>query len=224
MGYTLQFGQVYPYLGYLAEGALLSFWLAAIGFIGGWFIGLVCAAVTMYMRGPVYWLVRAYVTFFLNTPILVQIFFLYFALPDFGIVLSSFQAVTLGLALNAGAYLTEIQRAGFASVRRAEIEAAITLGFSRLQSIRYVILPHICKVLFPPLSNQYILVTMTTSIAAIFGIEELTGRAYNVNAITFRSLEIFSITAVYYVVLTLIASAILYLVGRYFFRIKAKAF
>jgi polar amino acid transport system permease protein len=224
MGYTLQFGQVYPYLGYLAEGALLSFWLAAIGFIGGWFIGLVCAAVTMYMRGPVYWLVRGYVIFFLNTPILVQIFFLYFALPDIGIVLSSFQAVTLGLALNAGAYLTEIQRAGFASVRRSELEAATTLGFSRLQSIRYVIMPHIAKVLFPPLSNQYILVTMTTSIAAIFGIEELTGRAYNVNSITFRSLEIFSITAIYYIVLTLFASAILYLIGRYFFRIKVKAF
>lgn len=224
MGYTLQYGQVYPYLGYLAEGAVLSFGLAAIGFLAGWIIGLVCAAVTVYGRGPIRWMVRAYVIFFLNTPILVQIFFLYFALPEVGIVLSSFQAVTLGLALNAGAYLTEIQRAGFTSMRREEMEAAITMGFSRPQTIRYVILPHIVKVLYPPLSNQYILVTMTTSIAAIFGIEELTGRAYNINAITFRSLEIFSITALYYVALTFMASTILYGIGRYFFRIKAKAF
>jgi polar amino acid transport system permease protein len=122
MGYTLQYGQVYPYLGYLAEGAALSFGLAAIGFLAGWLIGLVCAAITVYGRGPLRWLVRAYVIFFLNTPILVQIFFLFFALPDYGIFLTSFQAVTLGLALNAGAYLTEIQRAGFASMRREEME------------------------------------------------------------------------------------------------------
>lgn len=224
MGYTLQYGQVFPYLGYLAEGAALSFGLAAIGFLAGWLIGLVCAAVTVYGRGPLRWLVRAYVIFFLNTPILVQIFFLYFALPDYGIYLTSFQAVTLGLALNAGAYLTEIQRAGFQSMRREEMEAAMTLGFNRAQTIRYVVVPHIVKVLYPPLSNQYILVTMTTSIAAIFGIEELTGRAYNINSITFRSLEIFSITALYYVALTFLASSILYGIGRYLFRIKAKAF
>lgn len=224
MGYTLQYGQVAPYLGYLAEGAVLSFGLAAIGFLAGWLIGLVCAAVSEYGRGPLRWVVRAYVVFFLNTPILVQIFFLYFALPDFGILLTSFQAVTIGLALNAGAYLTEIQRAGFRSVRREEREAATTLGFSQVQAIRYVIVPHIIKVLYPPLSNQYILVTMTSSIAAIFGIEELTGRAYNINALTFRSLEIFSITALYYVALTFFASTILYGIGRYLFRIKAKVF
>ena len=87
-----------------------------------------------------------------------------------------------------------------------------------------MIVPHIIKVLYPPLSNQYILVTMTSSIAAIFGIEELTGRAYNINALTFRSLEIFSITALYYVALTFLASTILYGIGRYLFRIKAKVF
>lgn len=211
-------------MGYLASGAIVSLALATVGFLAGWIIGIVCAAVTVYASGPIKWLVRSYVIFFLNTPILVQIFFLYFALPDIGIVLSSYEAVTIGLALNAGAYLTEIQRAGFSSIRIEEVEAAETLGFSRAQSIRYVILPHICKVLFPPLSNQYILVVMTTSIASIFGVEELTGRAYNINAITFRSLEIFSITALYYVVLTFVASALLYAIGRYFFRVKSKAY
>ena len=78
--------------------------------------------------------------------------------------------------------------------------------------------------LYPPLSNQYIILTMTTSVAAIFGVEELTGRAYNINAQTFRSLEIFSIAAVYYVVLTVIASAVLYAIGRFLFRIKGKVF
>jgi polar amino acid transport system permease protein len=224
MSYTLQYGQVTPYLGYLAGGAWLALQLAAIAFVVGWAIGLVCASVLHYGPRWARWPVRAYVVFFLNTPLLVQIFFLYFALPDWGILLGSFQAVVLGMALNAGAYLTEIQRAGFESIRQQEVEAAETLGFTRVQSIRYVILPHILRVLFPPLSNQYIILTMTTSIAAIFGVEELTGRTYNINAQTFRSLEIFSIAALYYVALTLIASAALYAVGRYFFRIKGRPF
>lgn len=224
MSYTLQFGQVTPYLGYLAGGAWLALQIAAIAFVIGWAIGLVCASTLEYGPRPARWLVRIYVVFVLNTPLLVQIFFLYFALPDWGILLGSEQAVLIGMALNAGAYLTEIQRAGFRSIRRAEVEAAETLGFTRVQTIRHVILPHICKVLFPPLSNQYIILTMSTSIAAIFGVEELTGRAYNINAQTFRSLEVFSIAAVYYVLLTLFASALLYAVGRYFFRVRSSVF
>jgi polar amino acid transport system permease protein len=224
MAYTLQFGQVTPYLGYLAAGALLSLQIAVIAFAAGWGIGIVCASVLHYGRGLPRMLVLGYVTFFLNTPLLVQIFFLYFALPDVGIVLGSVEAVCLGMSLNAGAYLTEIQRAGFASIRQQEVDAAEAMGFTRMQTIRYVILPHIVKVLFPPLSNQYIILTMTTSIAAIFGVEELTGRAYNINAQTFRSFEIFSIAALYYIVLTLAASALLYTVGRTFFRVKSQVF
>jgi polar amino acid transport system permease protein len=224
MAYTLQYGQVTPFLGYLAGGAWLALQIAAIAFIIGWAIGLICASVLEYGPRPTRWVVKAYVVFFLNTPLLVQIFFLYFTLPEWGILLGSYEAVLLGMSLNAGAYLTEIQRAGFRSIRKAEVEAAETLGFNRVQIIRYVILPHIAKVLFPPLSNQYIILTMTTSIAAIFGVEELTGRTYNINAQTFRAFEIFSIAAGYYIVLTLIASAILYAIGRYFFRIKSKVF
>lgn len=223
MNYTFQFGQVAPYLGTLAAGAWLSLQIAAIAFVAGFLIGLVCASLLHYGGPAVRRVVRAYVVFFLNTPLLVQVFFLYYAMPDFGILLDSYTAVALGMALNAGAYMTEIQRAGFASIRRAEVDAAEAMGFSRLQIIRYVVLPHIVKVLYPALSNQYIILTMTTSIAAIFGVEELTGRAYNINSQTFRSLEIFSITAVYYVVLTFVASAALYALGRYAFRVKGRA-
>ena len=224
MSYTLQFGQVVGYIPDLLRGALISLELAFLGFVLGFAIGLFNASVLHFGRGWVTWPSKAYVVFFLNTPLLVQIFFIYFALPDVGITLSSWQAVVIGLALNAGAYLTEIQRAGFESVHRAEVEAAETLGFTRLQTIWHVILPHICKVLFPPLSNQYIILTMTTSIAAIFGVEELTGRTYNANAITFRAFELFSIAAVIYIALTLVASALLVFVGRRLFRIQAKVF
>ncbi|MGY9046496.1 MAG: ABC transporter permease subunit, partial [Rhodobacterales bacterium] len=103
-----------------------------------------------------------------------------------------------------------------------EMEAAEVLGFSRLQQIRYVILPHVAKVLFPPLSNHYILMTLGTSMAAIFGVEELTGRAFNINSETFRSLEVFSIVAVIYVFVTLIASVALALFGKFAFRTKMR--
>lgn len=222
MSYVLQYGQIWPYLPRLLDGALLSIQIAVLAFCGGLLIGTACAAVKSF--GP-RWLaaiVGVYVTFFINTPQLVQIYFLYFALPDSGILLSSYNAVVLGMTLNAGAYLTEIQRAGFESARRSELEAAEVLGFSRLQQIRYVILPHVAQVLFPPLSNHFIIMTLGTSMAAVFGVEELTGEALNINALTFRSIEVFSITAGIYVVLTLVASVLLALFGRFAFRARMR--
>lgn len=222
MDYTFQYGQVWPHLPYLIAGAWLSLQIAFLAFCGGMLIGTACAAVKTFGGGLTRRAVNVYVVFFVNTPQLVQIYFLYFALPDMGIYLSSYMAVLVGMTLNAGAYLTEIQRAGFESRRQSEMEAAEVLGFTRLQQIRYVILPHVAKVLFPPLSNHYILMTLGTSMAAIFGVEELTGRAFNINAETFRSLEVFSIVAVIYVVVTLVASVALALFGRLVFRTKMR--
>lgn len=222
MDYTFQFGQIWPYVPGLASGALLSLEIAFLAFCGGLVIGTACAAVkTIGYR----WLARlidAYVVFFTNTPQLVQIYFLFFALPEAGILLSPYVAVLIGMTLNAGAYLTEIQRAGFTSRRQSEMEAAIVLGFNTWQQIRYVVLPHIARVLFPALSNHYILMTLGTSMAAIFGVEELTGRAFNVNAETFRSLEVFSVTAVLYVLITLIATLVLSTIGRIAFRARMR--
>jgi len=224
MGYTLQFGQITQYLPYLAGGAVVSLELALLSIFGGMLLGLF-GALGKTAGGP--WLrrlVNAYVVFFTNTPLLVQVYFLYFGLPAFGILLNSFDAVLLGMTINAGAYLTEIQRAGFLSVHRNEIEAAETLGMSRLQSVRYVILPHIVRSLYPALTSHFTLMTLGSSMAAIFGVEELTGRAFNVNSITFRSIEIFLAVAVMYVIVTLILNLIFVLVGRYQFRVRMRVF
>lgn len=224
MNYTLQFGQVVEYIPYLLGGAWLSLQIAFLAFMGGMLIGLLCATAKTFGRGPLLWLVDGYVTFITNTPQLVQIYFIFFALPEAGIVLSPYQAVLLGMTLNAGGYLTQIQRGGFLSVHRNELEAAYTVGFSLMQSVRYVILPHIAKVLFPPLSNLYILMTLGTSMGAIFGVEELTGRAFNIEAETFRSIEIFAIAAVIYVAITIIATMILATIGRTCFRARMRIF
>jgi len=221
---TLQFGQVWQYLPDFLLGALTALWIAGVAFAGGLAIGLAGASVLSFGPWALRALVTAYVRFFTYTPQLVQIFFLFFALPEAGIILSPVTAVLIGMTLNAGAYLTEIQRAGFASVPPAELDAAETLGFSRAQTVWYVIAPHVVRALYPALSNHYIIMTLGTSMAAIFGVEELTGRALNANAISFRSVEIFSIVAVIYIALTIIASALLWLVGRWLFRVKAKVF
>ena len=220
MSFTLQYGQIWPYLPTLVAGALLSLEIAFFAFCGGLLIGTAGAAALSFGGRALRRIVRIFVTFFTNTPQLVQIYFLYFALPDAGILLSSYAAVLIGMTLNAGAYLTDIQRAGFESVRLSEMEAAEVLGFSRLQQIRYVIMPHIARVLFPPLSNQYILMTLGTAMAAIFGVEELTGRAFNINSQTFRSIEVFSITAGFYIVITFVATVLLGVIGRTLFRAR----
>ncbi|RUX89351.1 MULTISPECIES: amino acid ABC transporter permease [unclassified Mesorhizobium] len=220
MNYSLQFGQVIGFLPYLLEGALVSFWLALLAFSGGLLIGLAGAFGKIFGGRVVSGAVSAYCIFLTNTPLLVQIFFIFYGLADFGLLLTPFQAVLIGIMLNTGAYLTEILRAGFLSTRRSELEAAEVLGMSRLQTVHHVIVPHIARVLFPPLSNQYILVVMSTSMGAIFGLEELTGRAVNINAQTFRSIEIFTMTGLIYLGVTTLATALLVLAGRHLLRVR----
>ena len=224
MQYTVHFGQVVQYIPYLLGGAWLSFQIAFLAFCGGMVIGLAGAMAKTFGNRFLRGIVNAYVTFFTNTPQLVQIYFIFFGLPQFGLVLSPYEAVLVGMTINAGAYATEIQRAGFLSVHRSELEAAETVGMSLLQSVRYVILPHLAKVLYPPFSNLYIIMTLGTSMAAIFGVEELTGRSFNVNATTFRSIEVFSITAGLYILVTIVASFVLLYLGRWLFRVKGKVF
>lgn len=222
MGYSVNFGQIVEYIPYLLGGAWFSLQIAFLAYCGGMVIGLVGAIAKTFGGRLLARLAHLYVVFVTNTPQLVQIYFLYFALPEAGIMMSSYQAVLLAMTINAGAYLTEIQRAGFMSVRQTEMEAAETLGMSLLQQVRYVILPHVARVLFPPLSNHFILMTLGTSMAALFGVEELMGRAFNVNAETFRSIEVFSVTAGMYVVITLFASLVLGIAGRWLFRAKMR--
>jgi len=220
----LDFSAIWGHFPYLLGGAWISLQVAFLAFAGGMLLGLIFASLQAFGNRVARRCVNGYIGFFMNTPQLVQIYFIFFALPEIGVLMTPYEAVLLGMTLNAGAYLAEIQRAGFESVQVTEMEAAETMGFSRIQSIRYVIVPHIIKVLFPPLSNQYIIMTLGTSMAAIFGLEELTGRAFNINSETFRSVEIFTVTAGVYIAITFLATLSLALIGRYGFRAKMRLF
>jgi polar amino acid transport system permease protein len=222
MNYTFQFGVALDRLPDLLPGALLTLEIWFLSFWAGAVLGLLLASLKTYGGSVSRRLANAYVTFFTNTPALIQIYFIFWGLPDIGIVFSAFTSVVIGLTLNTGAYLCEIMRAGFLSVRSMEMEAAVALGFSRWQQIRYVIVPHIAKTIYPALANYAVVLTLGTSMAMIFGVEELTGRAYNLASENYRHLEMFTLVACIYVVVTLAASLLLALVGRKAFRVKAK--
>lgn len=225
LNYNFQFSVVWENFDALLEGAWLTFQLGVLAFAGGAIIGLVGAAIKTFGPLPLYLLVDIYVIFITNTPALIQIYFLYFGLPEIGIRWSSETCVLIGLILNAGAYLTMILRAGFLSVRRNELEAGLTLGMSIFQQIYYIIIPHIAKSIYPALANFFIVIlVMGTSIGAVIGVDELTGQAINLSTVNYRWLEYFSVVAVMYVVLTFMASIGLALLGRWAFRVKARIF
>ena len=225
MDYTFQYGVVWDNFDELLQGAWLTFQLGVLAFAGGLLIGLAGASIKSFAPQPFRFLVDAYVVFITNTPALIQIYFLYFGLPEVGIRWSSETCVLIGLILNAGAYLTLILRAGFLSVRRTELEAGLTIGMSVIQQIRYIIVPHIAKSIYPAVANFFIVIlVMGTSIGAIIGVDELTGTAINLSTVNYRWLEYFSVIAVMYVVLTFVASIGLALFGRWAFRVKARIF
>jgi polar amino acid transport system permease protein len=225
MNYTFQFGVALAQLPELLNGAVLTFELGLLTFWGGALIGLLGASLKTFGAPLFRGLANAYVVFFTNTPALIQIYFLYFGLPEVGIRWDNFTCVLLGLTLNAGGYLTEIMRAGFISVHRTEIEAAETIGMSLLQQIRFIIVPHIAKTIYPALANFFVVIlVMGTSIGAVVGVDELTGTAINISTENYRWIEMFVVVAGIYVVLTFIASLSLALLGRWAFRVRARVF
>jgi polar amino acid transport system permease protein len=223
MSYQLQFGQISEHIPYLLGGAWISLQLALISFGIGGVIGLVCASASLYAGRLSRGAVTFYVSLFTNTPAFIQIYFLFNGLPELGILLPPFVAAAIGLTLVAGAYLTEIERAGFISVRRSEIEAAETLGMGRVQIIQHVIVPHLMRTIYAPLASFFIWMLLGSSIAALIGVEELTGRAINISSSTLRSIEVFLVVAVIYIILSLVCTALLSACGRFFFRVRMRA-
>ena len=222
MSYEFDFAPVVERLPYLLQGAGLTLLIAFAAFWIGAVIGVAGALGKTYGASWQRRLVNAYVVFVTNTPALVQVFFLFYGLPAIGVVLSPLVAVMTGLALNAGAYLTEIIRGGIAAVRRHELEAAEALGLSRAQAVWHVMLPHVLQTVYGPLTNFFVMLVLGSSMAALFGVEELTGRALNVSTTDLRTLETFGVVALVYVLLTVLASLALAAVGRTVFKLRLK--
>jgi polar amino acid transport system permease protein len=222
MNYSLQFGQIAADVPYILSGAWPTLWITFVTFFAAAAFGLFIAMARLKGGPLASRLAGIWVTLTTNSPLFVVLFFLFNGLPNWGILLSPIAATLIAFIAISSGYLAEIQRGGIQSVRQAELDAAETLGMSRLQILRFVIAPHVIKTTYPALSNFFIFTMLGTSMASLVGVNELTGRAIEVSSRTFRSIEVFSLVAVTYVVLSLFASAALALVGRWLFRVKAR--
>ena len=175
----------------------------AIGFV----IGLIVGVARISHLRPLRMLAEVYVEFFRGTPLLVQIFLFYFALPVItGQRIDPFIAAISACGINSGAYVAEICRAGIQSVDEGQMEAGRSLGMTWLQTMRYIIVPQAFKRVIPPLGNEFIAMLKDSSLVSVIGFEELTRRGQLIIAKTYGSFEIWMSVAVIYLVMTLTIS------------------
>ncbi|MGV0105543.1 ABC transporter permease subunit [Nostoc sp. DSM 114160] len=196
----------------LLQGASITLQLTILsvvfGLIGGCLIGIV----RLSHIAPVRWLARAYVDFFRGTPLLVQIFMIYFGLPailqEFGWTFSfdRLSAGVIALSLNSAAYIAEVVRAGIQSIEPGQAEAAKSLGLSSVQTMSYVIFPQAFRRMIPPLGNEFISLLKDTSLVSVIGFEELLRKGQLIVADNYRAFEIYAGVAVVYLCLTLLSS------------------
>ncbi|GEP61342.1 amino acid ABC transporter permease [Reyranella soli] len=183
-------------------GAWLTIQLTVLSIALGFLVGTLCALARVY-GGPVLRrLAGGYVEIIRNTPLLIQIFIVYFGLSSLGLKLSAEVSAVLALTINMGAYTTEIMRAGIESIQRTQLEAADCLGLTRLQTILHVVLLPAMERVYPSLGSQGVLLMLASSITSQISAEELTATANLVQSDTYRSFEVYVIVAVVYLALS----------------------
>lgn len=190
------------------RAAMTTIWVAVVSQIIGVVVGLGVALLQLTRNPVLRALANGYVWFWRGAPLLVQLFLLFFGLPQLGIRLSVIEAGLIGLGLNASGFMAEIIRGTILSVDRGEIEAARSLGMSRAQTMRYIILPRATPLIVPPLGNEFLSNLRTTSLLSIISFEELlrvTTLAINE---TFRAVELYSVAALYYLAMTTVWTVI----------------
>jgi len=205
----------------LIDALLLGLGLAVVSLAIGCVIGLVTAYARVSGR---VWLsapVRAYVEFIRCTPLLLLIFFVYFGLPEFDVTfLDKTESFILTLSLYAGAYMSEVFRAGLASIPKQYVEAAKAIGLRPWQRQRYVVLPVMFRITLPSVSNNLISLFKDTSLAAAIAIPELTFTARQINANTFRVMEVWLTASAMYLVTCYIIATVLRLIERRYASIR----
>jgi His/Glu/Gln/Arg/opine family amino acid ABC transporter permease subunit len=196
-------------LPFLLAGLRLTVEISLLSIIGGSVLGLV-VGVVRYVRVPVLaQIFDAYIVFVRGTPLLVVLFICYFGLPALlGYQTSAYSAAIVGFILFIAAYLAEDIRTGLRSVRASLVQAALALGFTRAQVIRFVVVPIALRNVIPTLFNQYVRLFKFTSVASVIGVNELTGSAMLVNAREFAPLSIIAFLALTYLVFCFAISSV----------------
>ncbi|MFL7753386.1 amino acid ABC transporter permease [Raoultella ornithinolytica] len=201
----------------LYAGLVFTIPITLISFSLGLLLGFIVALIRLYGPAPLKSVVRFYVWIIRGTPLLVQLFLIFYALPSVGITLDAFPAAVIGFSLNVGAFTSEVIRATLLSVAKGQWEAAHSIGMSWGQSLRYIILPQAARVAVPPLSNTFISLVKDTSLASVITVPELFLAAQRIAAVTYQPLILYSEAALLYL---LISSVLSYLQSRLELRLE----
>ena len=183
-------------------GVTLEITALAVGF--GLLVGLCLGLGQLSKSRILRWPCKIYVDVIRGTPLLVQIFIIYFALPNIiGHRIDPFVAAVTACSLNSGAYVAEIFRAGIQSISLDQMRAGLSLGMTTAQTMRYIILPQAIKRIIPPLGNEFIAMLKDSSLVSVIGFEELTRSGQLIISETYATMEIWTVVAILYLVMTL---------------------
>lgn len=201
----------------LLTGAAVTVQITALSVLLGIIIGLFVGIARISTYRVIHLIAAVYVDFLRGTPLLVQIFLVYFALPVVtGQRIDPFVAAIAACSINSSAYVAEIFRAGIQSIDAGQMEAGRSLGMSWLQTMRYIIVPQAARRVIPPLGNEFIALLKDSSLVSVIGFEELTRRGQLIIARTYASLEIWLCVAIIYLAMTVsISRLVAWLERRY---------
>jgi len=196
------FSGALEYLPALLQGALVSVELTLTVMAFALVLGLVVALARMTRVRPIRTAATFYIEVIRGTPCLLQLFYIYFVLPAFGVRLPAFTAGVIGLTINYAAYLSEVYRAGIQAVAKGQLEAAQALGMSRSLMMRLIILPQAIRIIVPPLGNYFISLFKDTALASIITVKELLFTGQIIAAVNFQYFTIFTIIGMIYLALS----------------------
>ncbi len=192
----------------LSAGVAFTVPLTLLSFAGGLAVGFMTALARLYGGAGLRNAARFYVWAIRGTPLLVQLFLIFYGLPSVGIILDSFPAALLGLVLNVGAYMSETMRAAIASIPKGQWEASFSIGMSWPQALRRTILPQAARVATPPLATTFISLVKDTSNAAALTVPEMFHAAQQIAAVTYEPLILYSEVALIYLLFSSVLSSL----------------
>ncbi|MFY0655492.1 MAG: amino acid ABC transporter permease [Neptunomonas phycophila] len=213
MDYTFNFAELLNYKSEMLEGLVTTILLTVFTTVLGCLLGTLGAAAR---AGKTTWLSRVvglYVELVRNTPFIVQLFFIFFGLPSLGIKLSAMEAGLLAMVINLGAYSTEIIRAGIEATPKGLVEAAKTLGLTRVQIFTRVVLPPAIARIYPALTSQCIIVMLGSAVLSQISVEELTFAANFIQSRNFLSFETYFVVTLLYLAIAIGMRQIFKLIG-----------
>jgi polar amino acid transport system permease protein len=188
----------------LLEGAVLTIQIAVLGSLLAIMMGVLAAIARMYGPAPLRWLATIYVEIFRGTSALVQLFWLFFVLPQFGVTMDAFVVAVLALGLNVGAYGSEVVRGAILAVARGQWEAGTALNMTRAQMLRRIILPQAFVAMIPPWGNLFIELLKSTALVSLITLSDLAFKAQQMNQTTLKTVPIFTLVLLIYLAMSLV--------------------